>query len=148
MKTLTYRKRLKWLKWWVGFSLVAAISSGCDNFISDAIWIQERSIVVSNANIDQCLLSALADAPNIGIDHVHSVSGDIVLSVKLERPIPSLSVYVRHSDTRNVKIMFVGKGTIEAESYRNEITPVLASIVDSIGRRCSTWRDQGRPSMS
>jgi hypothetical protein len=113
------------------------VASGCDEFISDAVWIQERVVVVSSTNVEQCLQSALTGIPNVIIDRLNSTPGDIVLEVKFEKPLASLGIFIRPLKAGSVKIMFVGKGLMEPDSYREAITPVLSSIANSIESKCS-----------
>ena len=129
-----------WLRCWTCLLLTLLTASGCDEFISDAVWIQERSIIVGNSDVKQCVESALTEIPNVTIDHVDSTLGDIALKVQFEKPMPSLGIFVRYSDSGNVKVMFVGKGLTEPDSYREAITPVLTSIANSIGSKCSVAR--------
>ena len=117
--------------------LSAVLIVGCDGLLSDAVWIQEKSIIVSStSDFEKCISSAISDVPGVTIDNNQSQPGDIVLNVKLVRPIVPLGVYVRRTN-RNVKVMFLGKGTVESDDERAIITPLLTSIINTIQKKCS-----------
>lgn len=109
---------------------------GCDNFISDSVWTQEDTVTIGSSNFEECLSTAFSDFPNVRIDRTRSQPGDIVLNVTLERPIPSLGVYVRHLEGNKVKVLFTGKGEHETDQNRAMITPVLATITYRLHEVC------------
>lgn len=122
----------------ISTSLLASflILPGCDDYISDAIWVQESEVAVHGNNVNECLRKTLGEIPTIKLDPALSQPGDFVLTATLRKSIPTLGVNVRYLHGNSVHVLFTGKGSHESDETRAMITPLLTMITDRIRDKC------------
>lgn len=104
--------------------------------MSDLIWIQQRTVTVSTSDFERCVTIAVEKIHGVSVDHAQSNAVNIALKVKLEKPIPFLSVNVQSRGDDTGEIMFTGRGARESDDERATIKPLLDSIADAIQKQC------------
>lgn len=118
--------------------LSAAVGlAGCEGE-SDLIWIQHEAVPMGGANFEKCVTAAIHEVAGVSVDAANSTSFDIVLKVRLTRPILFLSVDVQHRANDTAEVIFAGKGAQESDEERTAITPLLGAIAAAISKECTT----------
>lgn len=106
--------------------------------MSDLIWTQQRTVTVRTSDFERCVTIAVENIQGISVDHTQSNAVNIALNVKIEKPIPFLSVNVQSRGNDTGEIIFAGRGVHESDEERTAIKPILDSIAVAIQKQCAS----------
>lgn len=112
---------------------------GCENSISDSVWVQQTTVTIHSKNVPNCLVAAVRSTPEISIDNTLTDPAIeiFVLSVPKRKNGKPFAAYIKYQEKSVVHIVFSGKSTKEDEEDRVYISPILAIITKNIERECT-----------